>query len=268
MQKINLHSHTTYCDGSNTAEEMVLAAIENGFDIFGFSGHSYLNFDNSWCMSKENTAKYYEEIKALKEKYKDKITILCGVEQDYLSETPVDQYDYVIGSVHVIPKDGHYISVDYTAEHLLDGIEKHYAGDALSFAEEYFEMVANVHKKTKCHIVGHFDLLTKFNEQSHIFDTTHPRYVAASEKALSRLIDSGVIFEVNTGAISRGYRTSPYPSRELLCKIKEKGGKVIYSSDTHSVDTVNTSFDEALALVKSCGFDGFAAFPATTSHNI
>ena len=52
MKKINLHSHTTYCDGNNTAEEMVLAAIQSGFDVFGFSGHSYLDFDDSWCMSK------------------------------------------------------------------------------------------------------------------------------------------------------------------------------------------------------------------------
>ena len=254
MKKINLHSHTTYCDGQNTAEEMVLAAIERGFDIFGFSGHSYLTFDDSWCMNKENTRKYYEEIQLLKEKYKDEITILCGIEQDYLSETSTDEYDYVIGSVHVIPKNGEYISVDYTAESLIGNINKHYNGDALSLAEDYFEMIGNVHKKTKCHIVGHFDLLTKFNEKTHIFDTSHPRYIEASEKALYKLLKDDVIFEVNTGAISRGYRTSPYPSKELLLKIKEAGGKVILSSDTHSIETVDFAYEDALKILKECGF--------------
>ena len=254
MKKINLHSHTTYCDGQNTAEEMVLAAIERGFDIFGFSGHSYLTFDDSWCMSKENTRKYYEEIQLLKAKYKDQITILCGIEQDYLSDTSTDEYDYIIGSVHVIPKNGEYISVDYTAENLIENINKHYNGDALSLAEDYFEMIGNVHKKTKCHIVGHFDLLTKFNEKTPIFDTSHPRYIEAAEGALSKLIEANVIFEVNTGAISRGYRTSPYPSKELLIKIKEAGGKVILSSDTHSVKTVDAGYEDAIALLKDCGF--------------
>ena len=254
MKKINLHSHTTYCDGNNTAEEMVLAAIQSGFDVFGFSGHSYLDFDDSWCMSKEDTKAYYDEIQRLKEKYKDRITILCGIEQDYLSDTPVNQYDYVIGSVHVIPKNGEYISVDYTAENLIENINKHYDGDALAFAEDYYKMLGNVHKKTKCHIIGHFDLLTKFNEQFPIFDTSHPRYIQAAEAALEKLLQKDVIFEVNTGAISRGYRTSPYPSNDLLLKIKEKGGKVLISTDTHSIHTVDVGYDDASFLLKSIGF--------------
>ena len=36
----NLHTHTTYCDGKNTAEEMVQKAIELGFRSLGFSGHA------------------------------------------------------------------------------------------------------------------------------------------------------------------------------------------------------------------------------------
>lgn len=47
--KINLHSHTTFCDGKNSAEEMVVSAIDHGFDVFGFSGHSYTPFDESYC---------------------------------------------------------------------------------------------------------------------------------------------------------------------------------------------------------------------------
>lgn len=36
----NLHTHTTFCDGTNTAEEMIQAARELGMDSLGFSGHS------------------------------------------------------------------------------------------------------------------------------------------------------------------------------------------------------------------------------------
>ena len=259
MKKINLHGHTTYCDGANSIEEMILAAIEKGFDVFGFSGHSYLDFDHSWCMSKENTLKYIEEVRSLALKYKNQITILCGVEQDYLSTTKVSQYDYIIGSVHVIPKENNYLSVDYTADCLIDHIEKYYQGDPLSLAEDYFNLIGNVCHKTNCHIVGHFDLLTKFNEKTPIFDTCHPRYIAAVDKALANLLKEQVVFEVNTGAISRGYRTTPYPSKDILRKIQEGGGKVILSSDTHSIDTVDTNFEEALALIKECGFTTITA---------
>ena len=62
MAKINLHSHTTYCDGKNTPEEMVLAAMDRGFDVFGFSGHSYTAFDESYCMSRAMTDAYEQEV--------------------------------------------------------------------------------------------------------------------------------------------------------------------------------------------------------------
>ena len=84
----DLHVHTNYCDGKNTPEEMVLAAIEKGMECIGFSVHSYTEFDTSFCIKSEKVADYKAEINGLKEKYKDKIRILCGTEMDYFSEMP------------------------------------------------------------------------------------------------------------------------------------------------------------------------------------
>ena len=41
--KQNLHTHSIFCDGKDTIEEMTLEAISKGFDILGFSGHGYLD---------------------------------------------------------------------------------------------------------------------------------------------------------------------------------------------------------------------------------
>ncbi|MBQ7974646.1 MAG: hypothetical protein IJ300_03045 [Clostridia bacterium] len=57
MIKQNLHTHSLYCDGKNTLEELTEAAIERGFSSIGFSGHCYTPFDSSYCMSIENTKK-------------------------------------------------------------------------------------------------------------------------------------------------------------------------------------------------------------------
>ena len=38
---MNFHTHTTYCDGKETAEQMVQAAIAKGFTRLGFSGHGF-----------------------------------------------------------------------------------------------------------------------------------------------------------------------------------------------------------------------------------
>ena len=37
MIEYDLHMHTTFCDGKNTPEEIVLYAIDKGFSAIGFS---------------------------------------------------------------------------------------------------------------------------------------------------------------------------------------------------------------------------------------
>ena len=122
--RANFHTHTCLCDGADTPEEMVRAALAAGCTEIGFSGHSWLEFDPDWTMSPEAAAAYRAEVLRLKEAYADRILIRLGVEQDYCSavdELPL--YDYVIGGVHCVFRDGHYLSVDLSAEALRAGIE-------------------------------------------------------------------------------------------------------------------------------------------------
>ena len=67
----NLHTHTCFCDGKDMPEDLVLKAIELGFDMIGFSGHSYTDFDISWHMTREKTELYKKEIAYLKDKYRN-----------------------------------------------------------------------------------------------------------------------------------------------------------------------------------------------------
>lgn len=246
------HIHTNLCDGKNSPEEVVLSAIEKGFTTLGFSGHSPLN-DEYWCMTKENEKIYREEIKRLKEKYAEKIEILCGIEQDYYSDCEKG-YDYIIGSVHGIKVQDEIVFMDDTDDALRKGIDKHFGGDALSLAERYFELVSDVKNKTGADIIGHFDLLLKFNEKCPLFDTSHPRYITAAKEAVDILSKQKVLFEVNTGAMQRGYRKTPYPEAWVLQYIREKGCDVIITGDCHDCGYLGYGFREALELIKSCGF--------------
>lgn len=241
MNLYDLHIHTTYCDGKDTPEELVLAAIEKHMDCIGFSSHSYTDFDESYCMKKKETKLYKDEISLLKEKYKDKIKILCGIEQDFYSSEPTDAYDYVIGSVHYTKSGDTYIPIDESLDTLIAAVEKYYDGDFYSLAEDYFSTVAKI---KNADIIGHFDLITKFNEDMRLFDESNPRYINAYKKALDELLKQNVIFEVNTGAIARGFRSVPYPSKEILAYIKEHGGKTVLSSDCHSKDKLMFGFSE------------------------
>ena len=243
MPLADYHVHTVFCDGKNTPEEMVKAALEKGMEAIGFSGHSHTAFDESWCMSVDGTAAYRKEIARLKKAYAGKIKIFCGVEQDYFSDASTEGYDYVIGSVHYLCVNGEYIPVDESAEDLKAAAEKQFGGDMMALCEKYYRTAANVCEKTNCDIIGHFDLITKFNNGGALFDENDPRYIAAWQKAADKLLRSGKVFEINTGAISRGYRTQPYPSADIRSYIKAKGGTFILSGDSHSADTLCFQFD-------------------------
>ena len=235
MSLTNYHTHSTFCDGKNSPEEIVNRAIALGMDEIGFSSHS------EYCAKPEA---YRQAINELKEKYEDKISIKLGIEYDYFSDIDTTPYDYVIGGVHYLEVGGQKFPLDHAKELFLPLADKYYGGDFYSLCEHYYETVSKIYEKTGCDIVAHFDLITKFNEDDTIFDTTHPRYVKAAKEALDVLTKKPVIFEINTGAIARGYRTSAYPAQNLLDIILKSGCDTILSSDCHNMDFLTESFDK------------------------
>lgn len=299
--------HTTYCDGKATPEEMVQAAIDKGLNAMGFSGHSFTPFDRSYCMSREETDEYEKEIRNLAEKYKDKIKIYCGIEQDYYGLQEPQRWDYIIGSVHyikvpliqeksrtpesaevgnskgigtngkhgtgsgkaanakspvsgaspeahsvpgVLEYEGYaYIPMDETAEIIAGAADRFFSGNIYALTKEYFRTVSNVARKTKCDVIGHFDLVAKLNKDGEhggmglLFDESDPVYVAAWKSAADSLLEYDIPFEINTGGISKGYRTDAYPSSPIRQYIKERGGRFILSSDSHATSTLCYGFD-------------------------
>lgn len=248
----DFHNHSTFSDGKNTAEEMVQKALDLGFSALGFAEHSQTGDPD--YMDEGREAAYAEELTRLKEQYKGKIDLLWGIEQDYFSLRPAKkEYDYIIGSVHTIKHNGKIIDVDYSLERTKRDLAENYT-DPYDYVEDYFSHVANLPQVTPMDIIGHLDLLTKWQERELLFDENHPRYRAAAEEALKALIPLGIPFEVNCGAMARGYRTAPYPAKPLLRSIYERGGEIIINGDCHNAESLGFGFDQALKLAKECGF--------------
>lgn len=246
----NYHTHTSFCDGKNSAEEIVLAALEAGFDAIGFSGHGFTAFDLTYCM--KDTDGYLSEIARLKNKYKKDIEIYAGVEED--AAYPLDRtpFDYTIGSSHYFCIDGSYYPIDSRYD-CLEKCVALYGGDTLRMTEDYYSSFCHYIERHRPDVVGHFDLLTKFDEQHPLF-LPDARYRALALKYARIAASSGAIFEVNTGAISRGYRTTPYPHEELLFALKNEGARVMLSSDSHNKETLAFGFAEAKSLLREVGF--------------
>ena len=117
------------------------------------------------------------------QKYSGKIEVLLGIEFDALSDIDVSDFDYVIGSAHYVKCGGEYLSIDESPEEFERICRKCFGGDYYAFAEEYYRTVALLASR-KISIVGHLDLITKFNEGNRLFDMEDPRYLAAAKGAI------------------------------------------------------------------------------------
>ena len=267
MIRSDFHVHTTFADGKNTPEEMVLAAISAKMEAIGFSEHAYVPFDPGFCMSPESSVLYRREIARLKDEYAGRIKILCGVEMDYDSVDDPGVYDYVIGSVHYLSAGGNTYSVDLSPQETLRCVNEGFGGDFDSYAEAYFEKLSLIKEKTGAHVIGHFDLITKFAERGVSPDAGSTRYINAWKTAVQRLA-GGALLEINTGAVSRGCRTEPYPAEDILREWRRRGGRVLLSGDAHSAEHIAYGFDKAEALAKRCGYtsDGICGSPVSATE--
>lgn len=199
----NLHTHSIYDDGKDPVEETVRTAIEKGFTVLGFSGHSFNPLDDG-SMTPENTENYRRDVLAAKKKYQNQIDIVLGIEKDSLSDIDQDQYSYVIGSLHYLKKDGKLYPVDYSKEEFERLLEEAYQGDTEQMVSDYCQQEREMIEQGGFDILGHIDLITKYNEEEEYFSFDAPWYLAEMEKTVDAAIAKDLIIEMNTGAISRG----------------------------------------------------------------
>ena len=127
----DLHVHTNFCDGNNSPEETVLSAIEKGFDRLGLVVHAPMMFECSWAVKKERVKEFQAEMQRLKEKYKDKIELLCGIELDVFCDVDLSGFDYTIGSVHYFYKDGKHSPIDHSEEDFKNSVKTLFNGDTI-----------------------------------------------------------------------------------------------------------------------------------------
>jgi histidinol-phosphatase (PHP family) len=247
----NFHTHTVFCDGKSTPEEVVLSAIQKGFSAIGFSGHGYAPYDLKCCMT--DTEGYRQEVLRLRDRYRNEIEIYLGVEEDAFYSVDRSRFDYIIGSCHFIRLHDKYYPIDSKYEFFKDCLAL-FEGDPLRFAEAYYRAFCDYLARRKPDIIGHFDLITKFDELDTSLFLQNPDYQKIAAAYITRAAQSGSIFEVNTGAISRGMRTTPYPSADLLHVLKKLDAPLILSADSHHKDTLDFAFEETKQCLREIGF--------------
>ena len=252
--KCNLHTHTQFCDGKDSMEDMVLAAIDKGFETLGFSPHSYTPFCLDYCVRDFSAVE--REFARLKGKYGEKINLLLGVELDYYGEMPKGvNLDFVIGSVHYVRgADGDLYAVDESPEDFALAVENGFGGDKLLLAEKYFETLARMIREVSPDIIGHFDIIDLYGKYEPAGG-----YKSAALAACDAARKSGALVEINTGRLFKG-KGGLYPDDFIIKQLSENGAGLILSSDAHQKEALGYEFDSTVLKLKTLGVRRLAVY--------
>ena len=250
ITRIDLHNHTTRCNhAEGTVNEYIERAIELGIDIYGFSEHAPMDFDENYRLPFCDMDAYVSDILTAKEKYKNDIEILLGYEVDYLpghmDENVLDaKVDYLIGSVHFIDK------WSFDNPEFIGGWK---TKDIDEIWKAYFEATEAMVKMKKFDIVGHLDLIKVFK----YMPKTDIRLLA--KDVLLAIKHSGMVIELNAAGLRKPIQEI-YPSTQLLEEAYALDIPITFSSDAHAVDQVGFGYEETRAVAKKIGYTKAVTF--------
>jgi len=244
------HMHTLLSDGANSHEEMILSAIEKGFDEIGFSDHFCIRQRVNWAVTKEGIATLEKKIDEMRKKFGNQINILFGLEVDYFPEMEEElrktlqqhDFDYVIGSVHFL--DDWNFDTDKSRN-------SEYKPDYLY--EWYFTELQKAAKSKLFDYMAHPDLIKK-----HRIWPDSPKTDLFRETA-KVFASSGVAFEVNTSGKDRPCGEF-FPGKELLTELFKAGVPVTLGSDSHKAEQIGRHFEEAKNLLHETGYQSLVRF--------
>jgi histidinol-phosphatase (PHP family) len=246
---VDYHMHTNFSDGSDTYIRYLEEARRKDIAEIGFSDHITL-VPVDWAVQRIDYPVLRENLSRLCNDFSEDVQVRFGLEVDFFPgrERDIEQtinffpVDYVIGSVHFID------------EWNFDGDQSLYGKWSNNeLYAMYFDRLQQAAKSGLFDIIGHFDLIKKFNcwpesDQTHLFEET-----------LKIIKEANLVLELNTSGLDRPCAEF-YPNvktLELACK---NGVQITLGSDAHRPSQVGRHFDKAIKLLKEVGYTKIARF--------
>lgn len=256
MKKQNLHTHTDLSDGRDSMEAMTLSAIETGINSLGFSEHSYDPYYPPRLLKKDYYPAYFAEYNRIKQKYSGQIELFLGFESDSYFPVEKDGLDYTIGSKHYVlnEKTGEHLTIDYMSDTFEKAVNDIAGGSIEKLLHLYYEDLTRFLAEHKPDIAGHLDIICKLNIGNRYFNPDSTWYKELVEETAEKVARIGCIVEVNTGGMFRNKMPHPYPSPYFLSRLLSYNVPATVTSDSHSADSLDYWFDEALELLKKTGY--------------
>ncbi len=254
---IDIHSHTKFSpDSGEEPENLVLAAISAGCKTLGFSEH--LDYDyvvNNMEVIMTDVRAYFENAMRLKEKYRGKINLLCGIEFGYDKKAEghyteiLKQYpfDYVINSVHVVKGKDCYFQPYFEGKTKIEA----YGG--------YIDNVAlSVNACFDYQIIGHIGYVIR-NAPYGDNALNYSDYKDKLDTILRDIIKNNKALEINTNVREAG--TVTLPPYGIINKYYDMGGRLFtYGSDCHSAQRLCDGYKTVTDMLNSLRITELAYF--------
>ncbi|KAI5480589.1 hypothetical protein MNV49_000285 [Pseudohyphozyma bogoriensis] len=263
MGTVSHHSHSgSFCShAKGTLEEVVLEAIKQGFSTFGLSEHVpryrvqdlYPEEEELGLEHLSTTFEaYLVEAWRLKELYASQITLLVGIETEFINLDGLDELEkllhkhtgkiqYLVGSVHHC----HERPIDFDKERF-DATLDTFAGSEDERFEQlfsaYFDAQFTLLQRLRPEVVGHFDLCRLYYPTRDF--KAFPAVWSKIERNIQFAVSYGALFEINSSAFRKGWNTA-YPGSDVFQTIVSLGGRFTLSDDSHGPQAVGLHYDKA-----------------------
>ncbi len=239
-------------------ESMIRSAIEKGLELICFTEHNdygaHFEGDGNFIV---DTKAYHSAIKELSEKYKDRITVLFGVEiglmedvleyfEEYTSSYP---FDFVIGSSHTAGNMDPYYPEYYKK---FDSVY-----DAYHF---YFETELKCASLFDCYdSYGHLDYALRYGPGANS-GFTYEKYADVLDPLLKTIIGKGKVIEVNSSGL-RSNMNGPNPAVSIIERYRQLGGfPLTIGSDAHETKHIASDFDIIRKILLDAGYTTYSVF--------
>jgi histidinol-phosphatase (PHP family) len=271
----SLHTHSVFCDGTDSIETLCKTAWEKGLSAVGFSSHAPIGrktgFKSAWHLRDERLQAYLDEVRSARRRWEGKIPVYLGLEVDYIAGLmgPADRdyremgLDYLIGSVHyLVPPRGAPFTVDGPREEILAGIREGFNGDGGEYMNAYWDALIGMTAGGGFDILGHVDVVKK-NNRGDLFPEDGETWLRRGGEAARAAARTGAAVEVNTGGLNRKSTGETYPSGALLRLFGEAGVPAVVTSDAHRAEDLDGHYGAARRVLLDSGYAETVFFEGT-----
>jgi len=268
MNWTNFHTHSNFCHGEGDLELYVRKAIEKNMFAIGFSCHAPVPFLSEWHMKQSRLDDYLKEINELKSKYRENIRIYSGLEVEYIPNVIgpnnflKEKLDIIIGSVHYAGQyeSGEHYLFDITLKEFEKGLKILFDNDIKKLVEFYYGNIISMVKNDPPDVIGHLDLIKKFNRNNKFFNEKEDWYQEIIKEVIMVISKGECIVEINTRGYYKGITKEFYPGKWIVEQCFEHNIPITISSDTHNVVDIDNSFENAATFLLDIGYKSVNIF--------